>query len=199
MIVGSAIQLPGSEGDLFDSEDQKIRETEPAERVAPGPTQSVDEEGTGTAQGGEEVEVAGAGPPLTEEPAKSEHVTIDDVDLRLDVYPAVRTADVMVLNLRLVNRGEEGGRSFRIGGLFNDTGDEEGIQLSGIRVVDPVNRRHYDIARDERQVCVCGPGGTVAAGSDVRLSASFGAPPEPVERINVTVPAFGTFDGIPVQ
>jgi hypothetical protein len=198
VVVGASVQLPGSEGDLLDDSEQAIPQAEPPERQAPGPTQPGDDQG-GTGGGETGVDVAGPGPPLTEDPAKSEQVRIADVDLRLDVFPAVRTNDLIVLNLRLANLNAEGGRSFRIGGLFSETGTAEGVQLSGIRVTDPVNKRQYDIARDQRDVCVCGPGGTIAAGNDVRLSASFGAPPGTVGHINVTIPAFGTFDGIPVR
>lgn len=57
------------------------------------------------------------------------------------------------------------------------------------------------MVRDERGYCVCSTalsGVFLKPGSTVVLSATFAAPPDDVESMEVEVPLFGTFPDVPV-
>lgn len=75
-------------------------------------------------------------------------------------------------------------------------------RLDGVSLVDAKNRKRYLVARDSKGDCVCDAGlGSkfVEGGAPLTLSATFGAPPEDVEALDVVIPSFGTFKDVPLS
>lgn len=132
------------------------------------------------------------------------------VPVRADLAPLRRNGDVVVLNLTLTNLGED---RWQISADLDDgttNGIEGGVvdqdparySVDGISLVDGVNGKRHLVARDERGYCVCSTalsGVFLEAGGVVVLSATFAAPPDDVTAMDVEVPLFGTFTGVPVE
>lgn len=130
--------------------------------------------------------------------------------VRADLAPLRRDGDVVVLNLTLTNLGED---DWQISTALDDgttNGLEGGVQeqdparysVDGISLVDGANAKRHLVARDERGYCLCSTalsGVFLAPEGVVVLSATFAAPPEDVKTMDVEVPLFGTFTGVPVE
>lgn len=152
-------------------------------------------------------------PPLSVAASRDGHASYAGamVPVRADLAPLQRRGDLVVLNLVLTHTGNEG--SWQVSAGLDD-GTTNGLEgsaqeqdparnsVDGITLVDGENAKRYLVARDERGWCVCSsslsrvflePGGSVV------LSATFAAPPEDVETLDVEVPLFGTFAAVPVQ
>lgn len=136
--------------------------------------------------------------------------SIDGESVSLELIELDRSGDTTVLNLRVAALGET---ESSIGGQISDTFDDgvaqgdddaelDGSTLDGISLIDSQNRRRYLVARDSTDTCVCDGnlgGAFVEQGAPLTLSATFGAPPEDVEAVDVVVPSFGTFRDVPLS
>lgn len=152
-------------------------------------------------------------PPLTVAASRDGHASYAGamVPVRADLAPLQRRGDLVVLNLVLTHTGEDG--SWQVSDGLDDgttNGLEGSVQeqdparysVDGITLVDGENAKRYLVARDERGWCVCSAslhGLFLEPGGSVVLSATFAAPPEDVEAMDVEVPLFGTFAAVPVQ
>jgi hypothetical protein len=119
-----------------------------------------------------------------------------------------RSGATVVLNATLtLDEGAEG--RVRVGDLFGDgieqplttrrTRSEPADVFDGVALVDPDNRRQYLVARDADGRCVCSRGLArvrAAPGVPVSLTATLGAPPGGVARVDVVVPNVRTFTGV---
>ena len=75
-----------------------------------------------------------------------------------------------------------------------------GDSLDGIYLIDSTNRKKYLVGRDSNNACLCDSdlgNGFVGSGAPLLLSATFGAPP--VNSVDVFVPHYGTFAGVPIS
>ena len=120
-----------------------------------------------------------------------------------------RSGATVVLNARLIAEpGVE--RGIRVAGLFGDglrqeleggDGNEPADVFDGVALIDAQNRRKYLVARDADGRCVCSnelSDVTAEPGVPVGLTATLGAPPSGVTRVDVVVPNVQTFAGVPL-
>lgn len=72
----------------------------------------------------------------------------------------------------------------------------------GISLIDTANSKRHLVARDSEGECVYTRGlvGTsLAAGERVGITATFAAPPQGTETMDVLVPDVGTFPAVPIS
>jgi hypothetical protein len=89
--------------------------------------------------------------------------------------------------------GETVGGGSTVAGLFT---------MDGVYLVDTTNAKKYPVGRDPSGQCLCETNlnnAFVTAGAPLVLSATFGAPPPTVSRVNVSIPNFGTFVNVPLS
>lgn len=130
--------------------------------------------------------------------------------VRADLSPLRRDGELVVLNVTLTNLGQD---DWQISSDLDD-GTTNGLQgsaqeqdparysVDGITLIDGANAKRHLVARDERGHCVCSTalsGVFLAPEGAVVLSATYAAPPDDVAAMDVEVPLFGTFTGVPVQ
>jgi hypothetical protein len=109
----------------------------------------------------------------------------------LDLIGVQRRANTVEARLRLRKSST----------LFDPTvlsADGETSDLSGARLVDPVNLRTHLPLRDPDGQCVCThiTGGQYYSGRSIDLSVQFAAPPADVHEVSVSLPTFASFDGV---
>ncbi len=73
--------------------------------------------------------------------------------------------------------------------------------MDAITLIDPIHGQEYTSAKDAQGNCVCTDVSAmfVAPGQPATLSATYGAPPGDVSRVDVFVPHFGTFHDLPIS
>jgi hypothetical protein len=72
--------------------------------------------------------------------------------------------------------------------------------VSGVTLVDHVNRKRHLVLRDSTGRCLCTDFGGSAEGSTRHMhSAQFPAPPEDVDTMTVQVPLFPAVDNVPLR
>ena len=72
--------------------------------------------------------------------------------------------------------------------------------VGGISLIDAVNKKKYLVARDSEDTCLCSRGvNSVAAGERLNVWAKFPAPPDDVQKINVSIPHFSPADDVPIS
>jgi len=122
------------------------------------------------------------------------------VPLTLEVVRLVRSGEMVEMEARLVNDGEEGGPSFEPWTLFgNPVGD---YTISETGLVDPDGQRMYMPAMDSEDTCVCsGDMGSIAIppGQSYVLTASFGGVPEDVGPVDLHFPEFPAVTGLEIE
>ena len=78
--------------------------------------------------------------------------------------------------------------------------EERRISVSGVTLVDQVNRKRHLVLRDTDGACLCTRfEGYVDANLRYPHSAQFPAPPEDVEQMTVQVPTFPAIDNVPLR
>ena len=72
--------------------------------------------------------------------------------------------------------------------------------VSGIHLVDPVNKKKYFVVTDAEKNCLCSKNvNDVAPGERVALWAKFPAPPPEVTKVTIEVPHFQPMDDVPIS
>jgi hypothetical protein len=164
----------------------------------PTPTQTATETAAPTEDG---TATATATP---SEPVASKELTIDGTPLRLELVSLRRAGALAELELLLTNAQppDAAADRFQAGGLFEGPEPTEGdSNVDGIYFVDPVNRKKYPVATDSDGICVCSDLSSelLEPGDAVALTATYGAPPEDVTQVDVSVPKFGTFRDVAIE
>jgi hypothetical protein len=78
--------------------------------------------------------------------------------------------------------------------------EERRISVSGVTLVDQVNRKRHLVLRDSEGACLCTRfEGYVDANLRYPQSAQFPAPPDDVDRMTVQVPGFPAIDNVPLR
>ena len=116
--------------------------------------------------------------------------------IRIDVTELKRSSgDTVTLRLSLVNGSSEG---FSLADSLRLRGS--GYNISGIYLLDPANKKKYQVIMGADDQCVCSSGVpyTLEAGKTINLWAKFPAPPADVAEIGVVVPHFIPMDGVPI-
>jgi hypothetical protein len=136
------------------------------------------------------------------EAVASKEETISETPVRLDLLSLRRAGELAELELRLTNlqEPETGADRFQTGGLFDGPEIEDDYSVDGIYLIDPVNRKKYPVAKDSEGICVCSElaSDLLEPGDSIALTATYGAPPDDVTQVDVSVPSFGTFRDVPL-
>jgi hypothetical protein len=193
-LLALAVVLAGCGG----SKTKTVTVSAPAKSTAQATT------ATGTATG------TTAGQPAQAQPVATATSAVDHQPARLDVMSFKRSGDVAELTLRLTNLAKPGGTvpsaAIQVAQNFDDgllgANGNDPDSVDGIFLVDGINRKKYLVARDSAGQCACDGnlgGDFVQPGQSGTLSATFPAPPPDVKEIDIHVPKFGTFKGVPIS
>ena len=72
--------------------------------------------------------------------------------------------------------------------------------ISGIHLLDPVNKKKYFVVTDAEKNCVCSKDvADIQPGSKANLWAKFPAPPPEVQKITIEIPHFAPIDDAPIS
>jgi len=147
---------------------------------------------------------AGGAPPVAQA-----DTTVDNVPARFVVTEFKRSGPTVILNARVepAQRAE----SSVAGQIGQELGDgqtqelttgtpESGDVFDGVALIDPEGRKKYLVARDSEGRCVCSNqlNSRFIAQGPVNLEATLSAPPEGVQRVNLSVPGVKTFTDVPL-
>ncbi|MGB5080060.1 MAG: hypothetical protein WBO23_04870, partial [Burkholderiales bacterium] len=79
-------------------------------------------------------------------------------------------------------------------------GDGDYQTVSGVHLVDPVNKKKYLVVRDAEKKCACSTGVyAIAAKSRSNLWAKFPAPANEVASLTVVIPRFMPMENVPIR
>ena len=71
--------------------------------------------------------------------------------------------------------------------------------VSGVHLIDPVNKKKYFVVTDAEKHCVCSTEiADVKAGTQVNVWAKFPAPPADVQKVTIEIPHFQPIDDVPI-
>jgi hypothetical protein len=160
----------------------------------------------GEAEGGQDADGApvGTSAPADEPPADTlatvegqpPFASLEIVDLR-------RVEDTVTLEFVMV--ADDSASTTPVRDLFAAPMDQGGteerrISVSGVTLVDQVNRKRHLVLRDTEGACLCTRfEGYVDANLRYPQSAQFAAPPDDVDRMTVQVPGFPAIDNVPLR
>ena len=138
-----------------------------------------------------------AEPPAAKPPAAQPIATTDGETPGTSVQVSelkVSNGTVM-LKFTLVNNGST---SFDPDSLADKTVQHADYHsISGIYLIDPVNKKKYLVVYDTDTHCICSrESHNIAANSSATLWAKFSAPPEDVQKIGIVVPHFLPMDDV---
>ena len=116
-------------------------------------------------------------------------------DVRIDITQFKRdTGGTVTLRFVVVNN------STSLLGLYRFMSDSSNSSVSGVHLIDPVNKKKYFVVRDADQTCVCSRDvSDIESGKRVNLWAKFAAPPADVQRLTIVVPHFTPIDEVPLS
>lgn len=120
---------------------------------------------------------------------------------RIDITELKRTSGG-TLNLKFVLVNDTGKRL----GVHNEwLGDHQLTEdayrnVSGVHLIDPVNKKKYFVVTDSEKKCVCSTNvEDVEPGQKVNLWAKFPAPPPDVQKVTIEIPHFQPLDDVQIQ
>jgi hypothetical protein len=124
----------------------------------------------------------------------------------IDITSLKRSSDLMTLTFVLKNTAtvDTSSIGYQLAGTFDTAtpGPKLSSTLSGVYLVDNVNKKKYTPAIDSAGDCVCSDNlGSVfvKAGQSTTLSATYGAPPASVKNVDVYIPQFGTLSSVAIS
>ena len=125
----------------------------------------------------------------------SRTATLGGQPIRAQLVLLRRTGSLAQLVVRLTNTGK--GDALIQGGLGSGPADHT---VSGISLIDSVNRKRHVVVRDSTGGCLCSRTEiSLAPGQSAHLSATFAAPPPDVRKVVVDVPTYGAFVDIALE
>ncbi|MDA2807389.1 hypothetical protein [Nocardiopsis suaedae] len=128
----------------------------------------------------------------------SQDVATLGTDLHIAVHSLARGEKTVELTFSVTNTGEEESEIFHT--WLGAASDE--YNVSGVKLVDSANGKVHLPARDEDGDCVCstyGGADELGPGDSILYSATYGAPPQDVETMDVKIPTAGSFDNVPLS
>lgn len=125
----------------------------------------------------------------------------EQAGVRVDVTELKRTSGgTVTLKFVIANSSPE---SFPIGGHRlgdSSVSNDSYRDVSGIHLVDPVNKKKYFVVTDAEKRCLCSKDAKdVAPGERIALWAKFPAPPTEVTKVIIEVPHFQPMDDVPIS
>ena len=125
----------------------------------------------------------------------------DQGGVRIDITELKRSSGGTV-NLKFVitNNGDKG-FSMASERLADHEAPSDYRSVSGIHLVDPVNKKKYFVVRDSEKNCLCSQAvdDVKEGGGRVTLWAKFPAPPPEVQKITIQIPHFQPIDDAPIS
>lgn len=104
--------------------------------------------------------------------------------------------DTVTLRFRIVNNSSDN---------FDHTCDVKDPKehdscgvLSGVYLIDQVNKKKYLVVRDSDGNCLCATMARIEKDKSQNLWVTFPAPPTDTQKVTVVVPTFEPIDGVPV-
>lgn len=145
----------------------------------------------------------GEAEPASEEVLATREGKIDDEPVKLEITELTRSGDTMILGLSLVVLpGSESGEAQLASDLDDGDSENPSYSLDGITLIDSTNAKRYLVARDSEGTCVCGDelgSEFIQEDPPTLLSATYGAPPEDVDALDVEIPRFGVIRDVPIS
>lgn len=145
-------------------------------------------------------------PPKDSESLGGREAHVDHDPVRLDIVELTRSGATSALTIRLTTTSDDTPGAQIAGtlddGISDDAAGNEYDTVDGITLIDTANRKRYLVARDSTGRCVCDnelSSTFVERTAPTVLSATFAAPPEGVETVDVVIPKFGTFKNVPLS
>jgi len=121
--------------------------------------------------------------------------------LRAEVLEFKRDAGgtVVTLKFAIVNDSNETfPTNTTLGATTHGNGDYQTV--SGVHLLDPVNKKKYLVIRDAEKTCACSTGlSNIAPNSRLNMWAKFPAPPPEVTKVTVVIPHFIPMDEVPIK
>jgi ABC-type amino acid transport substrate-binding protein len=119
----------------------------------------------------------------------------------IDVTELKRTSGGNV-NLKFVI-SYDGPKEFPIGGNFlgdSSVSKDSYRDVSGIHLVDPVNKKKYFVVTDSEKSCLCSKNvHDIGPGQRTAMWAKFPTPPPEVTKVTIEVPHFQPMDDVPIS
>lgn len=142
--------------------------------------------------------------PAPEEVLATREGKIDDLPVKLEITELTRSGDTVILGLSVaVTEGNSDENGADIFTAFDDGNlSDATATMDGITLIDSTNAKRYLVARDSDGACVCDDNlGSefVVEDPPTRLSATYGAPPEDVDALDVEIPRFGVIRDVPIS
>lgn len=119
---------------------------------------------------------------------------------RIDVTELKRASGGTVnLKFTITNNSP---KAFSFSGHYlgdNQVSKDSYYGVSGIHLVDPVNKKKYFVVTDAEKNCLCSKNiDDIPPGQRTSLWAKFPAPPPEVQKVTVEVPHFQPMDDVPI-
>lgn len=123
-------------------------------------------------------------------------------ELEAELYPVERSGKTATVNFLVTNKGDD---EFDVKNSFSDgdtsIGDSSSWTTDGVKIIDSNEAKAYLAATDGDGTCLCSRDLTNASidpDQSMLFSVTFAAPPEDTEEVDVSIPKFGTFNGVAV-
>lgn len=120
---------------------------------------------------------------------------------RIDVTELKRTSGGTVnLKFTITNGGTD---AFATNGSYfgdNAVSADNYRDVSGIHLVDPVNKKKYFVVVDSDRKCLCSKEiPDIKAGAKINVWAKFPAPPAEVSKVTIEIPHFQPMDDVTIS
>lgn len=137
------------------------------------------------------------------DPIATRNSSSDGRELEATLYPVERSGKTATVNFLVTNKDNDD--EFAVQDGFSDRdssrGDTYRWAADGVTMIDGQNSKVYLTATDGDGTCLCSRGlDRIAIDPDQSMlfSVTFAAPPEDIEKVDVSIPKFGTFNGVSV-
>jgi hypothetical protein len=115
----------------------------------------------------------------------------------VEILGLERGGGMVTVTLSLINGSDED-MEFNTG-LFGEPNKDPYGNVSGIYLIDTVNRQKYMVVRDSEGDCLCSRDvPPIEAGASGTVWARFPEPPADVATVGVVVPHFVPMDDVPI-
>jgi hypothetical protein len=120
--------------------------------------------------------------------------------VKIDITEFKRSSGGTV-NLRFViTNNSDGGFSLASHYLADAEANSDYRAVSGIHLVDPVNKKKYFVVRDADKNCLCSQNvEDIKAGGKASLWAKYPAPPPEVQKVTIEIPHFQPIDDVTIS
>ena len=174
----------------------KKQETATATSAPPPPTSAPSSQAA--------VTTSSAAPAPAPQPVAAGVVASTDGEVagtRIDIMELKRTSGgTLNLKFAIVNNSE---KTLNVHSAYlgdNSISKDSYRDVSGIHLIDPVNKKKYFVITDAEKRCVCSTDiQDISAGSRASVWAKFPAPPPEVQKVTIEIPHFQPIDDVQIQ